>query len=160
MERSDNDHNHVKKTRVYLFQVPVKIHTIFTETFHFLIFSFDHRSLTVCLPWDWNLYPKQTNRQVTSICRWSLDFFLQVLNIGCLSNFKKNIYLWPFFKKHLRCFENKGRKWRKTLGWSGIPLAYQTGSGHFLFPFFIIGRFLKTSLLVLTNSLNISRLAD
>ena len=48
LERSDNDQTHVKNNRVYLFQVPVKIHTTVTETFHFLIFSFVHRSLTVC----------------------------------------------------------------------------------------------------------------
>ena len=49
LERFDNDQTHVKNNRVYLFQVPVKIHTTVTETFHFFIFSFVHRSLTVCL---------------------------------------------------------------------------------------------------------------
>lgn len=49
-ERSDNDQNHVKNNWVYLFQVPVKIHTTVTETFHVLMFSFVHRLLTVFPP--------------------------------------------------------------------------------------------------------------
>ena len=85
----------------------------------------------------------QTNRQVISICRWSPDFFLQVLYIGWLSDFKNNIYFWPFKKKTISLVLIK-EGYGENLGliWNTNSLSDWVRT-FFYFLFFIIASVLK-----------------